>query len=119
MLTRAEIDDILRLIDGSEFTELKLEMGELKLELRKGPQAISSQVHLGQNTPAGGSPIGRPCLRRGYLRQDERREPSLVPSGRLGRLVASAGQSLGLEPVGQLRLTQSPDLSTGETHDHF
>ena len=54
MLTRAEIDDILRLIDGSEFTELKLEMGELKLELRKGPQAISSQVHLGQNTHAGG-----------------------------------------------------------------
>lgn len=36
MLTRAEIDDILKLIDGSDFTELKLEMGDLKLELRKG-----------------------------------------------------------------------------------
>ena len=62
MLTRAEIDDILRLIDGSEFTELKLEMGELKLELRKGPQAISSQVHLGQNTPAGGFQPKPPTL---------------------------------------------------------
>jgi acetyl-CoA carboxylase biotin carboxyl carrier protein len=36
MLTRAEIDDILKLINGSEFAELKLEMGDLKLELRKG-----------------------------------------------------------------------------------
>jgi acetyl-CoA carboxylase biotin carboxyl carrier protein len=36
MLTRAEIDDILRLIDGSDFSEFKLELGDLKLELRKG-----------------------------------------------------------------------------------
>lgn len=36
MLTRAEIDDILRLIDGSDFAELRLEMGDLKLEVRKG-----------------------------------------------------------------------------------
>lgn len=39
MLTRAEIDDILKLIDGSDFTELKLEMGDLKLELRRGGAA--------------------------------------------------------------------------------
>jgi acetyl-CoA carboxylase biotin carboxyl carrier protein len=49
MLTRAEIDDILKLIDGSDFTELKLEMGDLKLELRKGgaaaaPAAIAAPV---------------------------------------------------------------------------
>lgn len=44
MLTRAEIDDILRLIDGSEFTELKLEMGDLKLELRKGGSAPTPVV---------------------------------------------------------------------------
>lgn len=41
MLTRAEIDDILKLIDSSDFTELKLEMGDLKLELRKGPATVS------------------------------------------------------------------------------
>lgn len=35
MLTRSDIDDILRLIDGSDFLELKLEMGDLKLELRR------------------------------------------------------------------------------------
>ena len=47
MLTRAEIDDILKLIDGSDFTELKLEMGDLKLELRKGgavPAPVASPV---------------------------------------------------------------------------
>ncbi len=53
MLTRAEIDDILKLIDGSDFTELKLEMGDLKLELRKGPQAAALPLHLGQNTQSG------------------------------------------------------------------
>ena len=53
MLTRAEIDDILKLIDGSDFTELKLEMGDLKLELRKGPQAQSPAFHLGENTQSG------------------------------------------------------------------
>ena len=35
MLTRSDIDDILKLIDGSDFLELKLEMGDLKLELRR------------------------------------------------------------------------------------
>lgn len=53
MLTRAEIDDILKLIDGSEFTELKLEMGDLKLELRKGPQAATQPFHLIPNTQSG------------------------------------------------------------------
>lgn len=47
MLTRAEIDDILRLIDGSDFAELRLEMGDLKLEVRKGgslPPAVPVAV---------------------------------------------------------------------------
>jgi acetyl-CoA carboxylase biotin carboxyl carrier protein len=55
MLTRAEIDDILKLIDGSDFTELKLEMGDLKLELRKGPLAAPMPFQTGSNIPAGGS----------------------------------------------------------------
>jgi acetyl-CoA carboxylase biotin carboxyl carrier protein len=41
MLTRSDIDDILRLVDASDFVELKLEMGELKLELRR-PGAVST-----------------------------------------------------------------------------
>lgn len=53
MLTRAEIDDILKLIDGSDFSELKLEMGDLKLELRKGPQSSALPFHLGLNTQSG------------------------------------------------------------------
>ena len=59
MLTRAEIDDILKLIDGSDFTEMKLELGDLKLELRKGP--LSQPFHLGPNTPAGGIPPQPPA----------------------------------------------------------
>lgn len=34
-LTRDDIDHILKLVDGSDFDELILEMGDLKLELRK------------------------------------------------------------------------------------
>ena len=41
MLTRSDIDDILRLIDGSDFLELKLEMGDLKLELRRPGAAVA------------------------------------------------------------------------------
>lgn len=44
-LTRADIDDILKLVDGSDFDELKLEVGDLKLELRRrgaGAQADPS-----------------------------------------------------------------------------
>lgn len=34
-LKRSDIDDILRLIDSSDFDELRLEMGDMKLELRR------------------------------------------------------------------------------------
>lgn len=34
-LTRSDIDDILRLVDGSDFDEIRLEMGDLKLEVRR------------------------------------------------------------------------------------
>lgn len=60
MLTRAEIDDILKLIDGSDFTELKLEMGDLKLELRKGGAAAASTSAAAVATvavPAPGAPV--------------------------------------------------------------
>ena len=45
MLTRSDIDDILRLIDGSDFLELKLEIGDLKLEVRRpGAAATTATV---------------------------------------------------------------------------
>lgn len=44
-LTRSDIDDILRLIDASDFQELKLEIGDLKLELRK-PGAAATPTAL-------------------------------------------------------------------------
>jgi acetyl-CoA carboxylase biotin carboxyl carrier protein len=49
MLTRSDVEDILKLIDGSDFLELKLEMGDLKLELRR-PGA-------GPGTPAVAAPV--------------------------------------------------------------
>jgi len=39
--TRKDIEDLLRLIDGSDFDELKLEMGDLKLELRRRGSALT------------------------------------------------------------------------------
>jgi acetyl-CoA carboxylase biotin carboxyl carrier protein len=51
MLTRAEIDDILKLIDSSDFLELKLEMGDLKLELRR-PGAASATPPMQNSSPA-------------------------------------------------------------------
>lgn len=81
MLTRAEIDDILKLIDGSEFTELKLEMGDLKLELRKGPHHQTPPLPLGQNTPAGGIPPQPPA------------PPAAVSAPVLAPVIASGGGS--------------------------
>jgi acetyl-CoA carboxylase biotin carboxyl carrier protein len=76
MLTRGEIDDILKLIDGSDFQELKLEMGDLKLELRKGgampapvalippvlPAAPPAAVMAKVVASGGGSEIPAPLL---------------------------------------------------------
>jgi acetyl-CoA carboxylase biotin carboxyl carrier protein len=75
MLTRSDIDDILRLIDGSDFLELKLEMGDLKLELRRpgaAPAAATAPTPSPTPAPAkvpapviasgGGSEIPAPLL---------------------------------------------------------
>jgi acetyl-CoA carboxylase biotin carboxyl carrier protein len=72
MLTRLDIDDILRLIDGSDFLELKLEMGDLKLELRRpgagaavaAPTPLEVPVEVAAPVIAlgGGSEIPAPLL---------------------------------------------------------
>lgn len=54
-LTRTDIDDILKLIDGSDFDELKLEMGDVKLELRRRGAAPSA-VPAPPETPATPTP---------------------------------------------------------------
>jgi acetyl-CoA carboxylase biotin carboxyl carrier protein len=46
-LTRADIDDIIRLVEGSHFDELRLEMGDLKIELRRGDIAPTTQEPAG------------------------------------------------------------------------
>lgn len=52
-LTRSDIDDILKLIDGSDFDELKLEMGDIKLELRRrGARAAPSPDVAAPGAPA-------------------------------------------------------------------
>ncbi len=71
MLTRSDIDDILRLIDGSDFLELKLEMGDLKLELRRpgaAPAPAPAPLAAPVKAPApivasgGGSEVPAPLL---------------------------------------------------------
>lgn len=54
-ITRSDIDDILRLIDSSDFDELRLEMGDTKLELRRhGAQAAPAP------SPATVAPLEQP-----------------------------------------------------------
>jgi acetyl-CoA carboxylase biotin carboxyl carrier protein len=60
MLTRSDIDDILKLIDGSDFLELKLEMGDLKLELRR-PGAAPAVVANAVAAAPPASPASRPA----------------------------------------------------------
>ena len=67
MLTRADIDDILKLIDGSDFQELKLEMGELKLELRKAgsPRPPVPLPAVPVAAPAGAAPVAAQVVASG------------------------------------------------------
>ena len=55
-LTRKDIEDVLRLIDNSAFDELKLEMGDLKLELRRRGAAPVAQSGASA-PPAGPAPV--------------------------------------------------------------
>jgi acetyl-CoA carboxylase biotin carboxyl carrier protein len=58
-LTRDDINHILNLIDGSEFNELKLEMGDVKLELRRrGAGAASAPA--APEAPAA-TPVAAPA----------------------------------------------------------
>lgn len=69
-LTRADVDEILRLIDASDFDELRLEMGGLKLELRRrgsvAPASVAAPVPVAVApvaAPVGpGTPIPAPLL---------------------------------------------------------
>lgn len=54
-LTRDDIDYILKLVDGSDFDELKLEMGDLKLELRK-PGANGATISAPVSAPVPPAP---------------------------------------------------------------
>ena len=54
--TRKDIEDVLRLIDGSDFDELKLEMGDLKLELRRRGAAPSAPVPVSSPAAAAADP---------------------------------------------------------------
>lgn len=57
MLTRSDIDDILRLVDASDFLELKLEMGDLKLELRRPGAPVAPAVAPPVAAPAVAAPV--------------------------------------------------------------
>lgn len=60
-LTRADIDEILKLVDGSDFDELKLEMGDLKLELRRrgasAPAAAPAPAPVAKPAEAVAAPV--------------------------------------------------------------
>ncbi|MBX3528293.1 MAG: hypothetical protein KF904_18995 [Rhodoblastus sp.] len=81
-LTQADIDEILRLIDNSHFDELKLEIGGLKLEVRrrgatrsvaKAAEAMPAPAHNAANgagsieaKPSGAKPNGSAMPTNGH-----------------------------------------------------
>ncbi|MBV7410662.1 acetyl-CoA carboxylase biotin carboxyl carrier protein [Maritimibacter sp. DP1N21-5] len=103
-LTRSDIDDILRLIDASDFDELKLEMGDTKIELRRrgaaAPQAQPAPAPAPQATqptlekpPApvqapvvasgGGSEVPAPLLGTFYHAPKPGADPFVKPGDRV------------------------------------
>ena len=71
-LTRTDIDAILKLIDGSDFDELKLEMGDVKLELRRrgaapapAPVATASAPAPAAAKPAPTAAVTAPVIASG------------------------------------------------------
>lgn len=100
-ITRSDIEDILRLIDRSDFDELKLEMGDLKLELRRNgatPAQASPQVTAASTPPAahahtphdvpasivasgGGSEVPAPLLGTFYLSPKPGADPFINVGG--------------------------------------
>lgn len=68
-LTRADVDEILKLIESSDFDELRLEMGGLKLELRRRgastqmPASVPAPVAAAPMVPTvAGTPVPAPLL---------------------------------------------------------
>lgn len=55
-LTRSDIEDILRLIDGSAFDELTLEMGDTRIELRRRGAAASERT-VAPSASSGATPV--------------------------------------------------------------
>jgi acetyl-CoA carboxylase biotin carboxyl carrier protein len=59
-LTRDDIDHILKLIDGSDFDHLKLEMGDLKLELSKPGARVAPSAPAAATAPVAPKPAPVP-----------------------------------------------------------
>lgn len=70
-LTRDDVQDIMRLVESSQFDELKLEIGDLKLEMRRGLVETLSP------TPADTKPHVRPPVVSGAAPE----KPALVADG--------------------------------------
>lgn len=108
MLTRADIDDILKLIDASDFQELKLEMGDLKLELRKAgaaraPEPPPVPAPAPAPPPAPAAPVAAKVVASGG--------GSEVPAPLLGTFWRAPRP--GADPFVQVGDTVTPDTIIG------
>jgi len=56
-LTQKDVDDILRLIDNSHFDEIKLEIGDLKLEVRRRGAARPASMTIHAESAEAGSGV--------------------------------------------------------------
>ena len=87
-LTRSDIDDILRLIDASDFDELKLEIGDTRIELvdmriaakiKKTAAAVQAPVV----ASGGGSEVPAPLLGTFYHAPKPGADPFVKPGDRV------------------------------------
>lgn len=61
-LSRSDIDEILRLVDNSHFDELRLEVGDVKIELRRrGAASRPADAPAGSPPPADRAPVAHPA----------------------------------------------------------
>jgi acetyl-CoA carboxylase biotin carboxyl carrier protein len=57
VLKPSDVEEILRLIDGSDFQEFRLQIGDMKLELRRGGAASTSTTTANSDEPKITTPV--------------------------------------------------------------
>ena len=89
----ADIEALLRLISGSDVTELQIERGDLKVVIRRGPLSAPPAASTVQPLPLGGLHLGPGTLVAGDVRGGAPARRARAPAPRAARLHRSSCRS--------------------------